>query len=152
MRMDRELLRHDEGMIAELERDLRYISWIIKQKGRVILKDYSITPPQFVALQWLVEKGDLTIGELSNKMFLACSTTTDLIDRMEKKELVIRVRDPKDRRVVRIHLLEKGEKIIEEVVQKRREYLQEVLTDFSEDDVVKLRKHLSRLHQDMSEK
>lgn len=152
MRMDRELLRHDEGMIAELERDLRYISWIIKQKGRVILKDYSITPPQFVALQWLVEKGDLTIGELSNKMFLACSTTTDLIDIMEKKELVIRVRDPKDRRVVRIHLLEKGEKIIEEVVQKRREYLQEVLTDFSEDDVVKLRKHLSRLHQDMSEK
>ncbi|MCJ7839872.1 MarR family transcriptional regulator [Lederbergia sp. NSJ-179] len=150
--MDRELLRHDEGMIAELERDLRYISWIIKQKGRVILKDYSITPPQFVALQWLVEKGDLTIGELSNKMFLACSTTTDLIDRMEKKELVIRVRDPKDRRVVRIHLLEKGEKIIEEVVQKRREYLQEVLTDFSEDDVVKLKKHLSRLHQDMSEK
>lgn len=147
-----ELLRRDGEIMAELEKDLRYISAIIKQKGRVILTDYSITPPQFVALQWLVEQGDMTIGELSNKMYLACSTTTDLIDRMEKKELVIRVRDPKDRRVVRIHLLEKGEKIIEEVVQKRREYLQEVLTDFSEDDVVKLRKHLSRLHQDMSEK
>ncbi|MBO0995780.1 MULTISPECIES: MarR family winged helix-turn-helix transcriptional regulator [unclassified Bacillus (in: firmicutes)] len=147
--MNNELLRRDEEVIAELEKDLRYISGIIKQKGRVILTDYSITPPQFIALQWLVEKGDMTIGELSNKMYLACSTTTDLIDRMEKKELVMRVRDPKDRRVVRIHLLEKGENIIAEVIGRRQNYLQEVLTDFSDEDIVQLKGYLARLHQDM---
>ncbi len=129
--INNELLRRDEEVIAELEKDLRYISAIIKQKGRVILTDYSITPPQFIALQWLVEQGDMTIGELSNKMYLACSTiacstTTDLIDRMEKKELVMRVRDPKDRRVVRIHLLEKGENIIAEVI-KRENIIAEVI-------------------------
>ncbi|GIN55958.1 MarR family winged helix-turn-helix transcriptional regulator [Lederbergia ruris] len=147
-----ELLRRDGEIMAELEKDLRYISAIIKQKGRVILTDYSITPPQFVALQWLVEQGDMTIGELSNKMYLACSTTTDLIDRMEKKELVMRVRDPKDRRVVRIHLLGKGENIIAEVIRRRQNYLQEVLTDFSDEDVVQLKGFLARLHQDMKEK
>ena len=47
----------------------------------------------------------MTIGDLSNKMYLAFSTTTDLIDRMEKSELVQRIRDEQDRRVVRIHLL-----------------------------------------------
>ncbi|WP_062104518.1 MarR family winged helix-turn-helix transcriptional regulator [Bacillus niameyensis] len=149
MTIDDRLQQHDEDVVAGLERHLRYISGIIKQKGRVILTDFSITPPQFIALQWLSESGDMTIGELSNKMFLACSTTTDLIDRMEKKELVMRVRDPNDRRVVRIHLLEKGKKIIGEVIRQRRAYLNDVLTGFSPDEVIKLSGHLAKLHQDM---
>ena len=81
-------------------KNLRYIAAIIKQKGRKILSNYTITPPQFIALQWLFEHGDMTIGDLSNKMFLAFSTTTDLVDRMEKNKLVKRVRDEQDRRVV----------------------------------------------------
>jgi MarR family transcriptional regulator, organic hydroperoxide resistance regulator len=139
----------DMEVFADIEKDLRYISSIIKQKGREILSQYSITPPQFVALQWLFEAGDMTIGELSSKMFLACSTTTDLVDRMEKTELVERVKDSKDRRVVRIHLLQEGERIIEEVIEKRQQYLQEVLRDFSSDEVKSLNANLSKLHQEM---
>ena len=78
----------------------------LNNKGVEFLSNYTITPPQFIALQWLFEHGDMTIGDLSNKMFLAFSTTTDLVDRMEKNHLVKRVRDEQDRRVVRIHLLE----------------------------------------------
>lgn len=141
----------DIEIVADIEKDLRYIAGIIKQKGREILSNYTITPPQFVALQWLFEEGDMTIGELSNKMYLAFSTTTDLVDRMERNELVKRLKDPNDRRVVRIHLLEEGERIIEEVIQKRQEYLQEVLRNFSEEEVITLKDNLMRLHQDMRE-
>jgi MarR family transcriptional regulator, organic hydroperoxide resistance regulator len=70
----------DEKTVAELEKLLRYIAANLKQRGRGILAQYPITPPQFAALQWLLKEGDLTIGELSNKMYLACSTTTDLVD------------------------------------------------------------------------
>ncbi|MBE3571164.1 MAG: MarR family transcriptional regulator [Bacillales bacterium] len=146
-------LQENEGVeiVADIEKDLRYISGIIKQKGREILSNYTITPPQFVALQWLFEEGDMTIGELSNKMYLAFSTTTDLVDRMEKNNLVKRVRDPNDRRVVRIHLLEEGGRIIEEVIKKRQAYLQEVLKNFSVEEVIALKNNLMRLHQDMRE-
>ncbi|EIJ79088.1 MarR family transcriptional regulator [Bacillus methanolicus PB1] len=138
-------------IVADIEKELRYISGIIKQKGREILSNYTITLPQFVALQWLFEEGDMTIGELSNKMYLAFSTTTDLIDRMEKNKLVIRVKDPNDRRVVRIHLLEEGGRIIEEVIKKRQAYLQEVLKNYSDEEVIALKNNLIRLHQDMRE-
>ncbi|MEW8969604.1 MarR family transcriptional regulator [Mesobacillus jeotgali] len=137
--------------VADIEKDLRYISGIIKQKGRELLSNYTITPPQFIALQWLFEDGDMTIGELSNKMFLACSTTTDLVDRMEKNELVVRVKDPNDRRVVRIHLLDEGERIIDEVIKKRQLYLQEVLKDFSGKEILSLKEGLAKLHQEMRE-
>ncbi|PPA71573.1 MarR family winged helix-turn-helix transcriptional regulator [Jeotgalibacillus proteolyticus] len=140
---------HPVEVLAGIEKDLRYISGIIKQKGREILSNYTITPPQFIALQWLFEEGDMTIGELSNKMYLACSTTTDLVDRMEKNELVMRVKDENDRRVVRIHLLKEGERIIEEVIKKRQHYLNEVLIDFSAEEVELLSKGLHRLHNEM---
>ena len=142
---------HNEEQVAFVEKELRYIAGIIKQKGRELLSSYTITPPQFVALQWLFEHGDMTIGDLSNKMFLAFSTTTDLVDRMEKNELVIRVRDEHDRRVVRIHLLKEGERIIEEVIRKRRDYLQDVLTDFSAGEVEQLSALLEKLHREMKQ-
>jgi MarR family transcriptional regulator, organic hydroperoxide resistance regulator len=153
MKMRIEELERKEAaqLVAEIEKELRYISGIVKQKGREILSNYTITPPQFVALQWLFEFGDMTIGELSNKMYLACSTTTDLVDRMEKNKLVMRVKDPNDRRVVRIHLLEEGERIIEEVIDKRQAYLQGVLKDFSSEEVESLRESLLKLHQEMRE-
>ncbi|NHC40809.1 MarR family transcriptional regulator [Bacillus sp. MM2020_1] len=139
----------DIEIVANIEKDLRYISGIIKQKGREMLSTYTITPPQFVALQWLFEDGDMTIGELSNKMYLACSTTTDLVDRMEKNLLVERVKNPNDRRVVRIHLLEEGKRIIDEVIKKRQGYLEEVLVNFSTEEIQLLQKSLTKLHQEM---
>ena len=139
----------NEKTVAELEKLLRYIAANLKQRGREILTNYPITPPQFVALQWLLEEGDLTVGELSNKMYLACSTTTDLVDRMERNGLVARVKDKHDRRVVRIHLLEKGERIIEEVIQKRQHDLAQVLQHFSGDEIVFLEKCLRKLHQEI---
>ncbi|WP_033544105.1 MarR family winged helix-turn-helix transcriptional regulator [Planococcus sp. CAU13] len=142
-------LTHDKERVAFMEKELRYISGIIKQKGREILNSYTITPPQFIALQWLFEHGDMTIGDLSNKMYLAFSTTTDLVDRMEKNELVVRIREEQDRRVVRIKLLKEGERIIEEVIEKRQDYLQIVLAKFSEEEVEQLSFLLEKLHTNM---
>ena len=135
--------------VAQMEKDLRHIAAIIKQRGRRILSNYTITPPQFIALQWLFEHGDMTIGDLSNKMYLAFSTTTDLVDRMEKNQLVKRVRDEQDRRVVRINLLSEGERVIEEVIDKRRVYLNSVLADFDEQQVKDFSDLLIKLHQEM---
>ena len=137
--------KHNMDEVARMEKELRYIAAIIKHNGRKILKNYTITPPQFIALQWLFEHGEMTIGDLSQKMFLAFSTTTDLVDRMEKNDLVKRIRDEKDRRVVRIKLLEEGKRVIEEVIDKRRLYLNSVLSDFTEDEVGELSQLLSKL-------
>ncbi|MBQ0141099.1 MAG: MarR family transcriptional regulator [Kurthia sp.] len=137
--------------IAAMEKDLRHIADIIKQKGREILNNYTITPPQFIALQWLDELGDMTIGDLSNKMYLAFSTTTDLIDRMEKNQLVQRVRDMQDRRVVRIHLLTEGEKIIKEVIEKRQKYLGNIVSDFQSSEIEELSALLHKMYVRMND-
>lgn len=119
--------------IIQMEKLLRWLCTSIKRKGRDILTDFEITPPQFDALLELLKNGEMTIGELSSRMFLACSTITDLIDRMEKNSLVERVKDQKDRRVVRIIVLEKGHLLINRVLEERKRYLEHALHDLDFD-------------------
>lgn len=120
---------------VRIEENLRRFCFKIKKKGREILNDVEITPPQFEALQHLIFQENMTIGELSSKMFLACSTVTDLLDRMERNDLVKRVKDENDRRIVRIVVLDKGHELLEKVMENRRSYIQDILDGFDEDIV-----------------
>ncbi len=124
-----------DDKIVGIEKNFRIASWMVKKKGREILGDFDITPPQFTALYMLSGEINLTIGELSNKMYLACSTVTDLLDRMERNGLVVRVKDEKDRRVVRIKVLDKGEEMIQDVLKTRRNYIAGILEGVSEEMV-----------------
>lgn len=137
--------------VIDIEKYLRKTDYIIRKKGREILKDFNITGPQFGALQWLISDGNLTIGELSQNMNLACSTITDLIDRMEKNDLVVRQKDEKDKRVVRIDVLQKGLDIVKKVLQQRRLFLNEKLKNFKEEDKKYLMKNLESLYLAMKD-
>lgn len=133
----------------KIETDFRKVCSKIRKKGREMLADYEITPPQFTALMELIEHGDMTIGELSNKMYLACSTVTDLLDRMERNLLVVRVKDEKDRRIVRIHVLDKGHTLIDEVLYNRRKYLQDILGDMGEEKIDEIERVFDQLNERM---
>jgi len=137
--------------VADIEKYLRKVDYIIRKKGREILFDFNITVPQFTALQILINQGNMTIGELSQKMALACSTITDLIDRMERSELVVRKKDEKDKRVVTIEVLPKGFDILEKVLDKRRKFLEDKLDNFDEEHKQILTKGLNELYTAMNE-
>jgi DNA-binding MarR family transcriptional regulator len=124
---------------------LRHVSAVIRKRGREILADFNITPPQLTALQVLQRNGNITIGELGEKMYLAYSTATDLIDRMERNELVQRIRDSNDRRVVRLQILPKGEILVDEVIARRKQYLAGILIEVNEEDRIHLVESLKRL-------
>ncbi|MDN5351726.1 MAG: MarR family transcriptional regulator, organic hydroperoxide resistance regulator [Clostridiales bacterium] len=115
-----------------VEENLRRVCYKIKIKGREILNDVDITPPQFEALQFLIHEENMTIGELSTKMYLACSTVTDLLDRMERNDLVKRIKDENDRRIVRVSVLPKGHELLNSVIETRRLYVDSILSQLDE--------------------
>ncbi len=137
--------------VDDVERLLRTVSVIIKKRGREILSDFGITPPQFSALLTLIQNGDLTIGELGEKMYLACSTATDLVDRMERNGLVARERDTNDRRVIRLRVLERGHQMLDEVMQARRKYLSGVLERVSREETTSMVVALDHLAELMTQ-
>ncbi|WP_062308083.1 MarR family winged helix-turn-helix transcriptional regulator [Alicyclobacillus sendaiensis] len=117
--------------VEEIEKALRLVAATVRRRGRFLLKDYDLTSPQFDALITLYNEGELTIGELSAKLYLAYSTTTDLVDRLERAGYVSRQRDLVDRRVVRVQLRDKGAQVIEAVLAARRAYLDSSLKHVS---------------------
>jgi DNA-binding MarR family transcriptional regulator len=132
--------------VAEIEDLLRNVGTMLRKRGRDILSNFVITPPQFDALLVLREYGELTMGELCQKMFLACSTATDLIDRMERNELIERVRDTADRRVIRLRVLDKGSDVIDEVLKARRTYLAAILSEIDVADKERLIQSLEQIN------
>ncbi|WP_077615466.1 MarR family winged helix-turn-helix transcriptional regulator [Caenibacillus caldisaponilyticus] len=134
---------------AAIEKELRVVASVIKETGRQLLKDVGITPPQFVALQWIAEEEGITIGELSARVYMPFSTTTDMIDRLEEKGLVKRVKDERDKRLVRIHLQAKGSELIRAVIRKRQDFLAEKLEGLSAEDLRAFQAGLDHLYQEI---
>lgn len=140
-----------EPYVEDVEYLLRSVAFIVKKRGREILSNFEITPPQFNALLVLIRHGNLTMGELCGQLYLASSTVTDLTDRMEKNELVARERDPADRRVIRLKVKEKGHQLIDTVMKARKEYLAAILHDLDPTERDHLIRALEHIHQLMTE-
>ena len=138
-----------EELPKQLEETIRRANTILFKRGRSLLIGMEISALQFNALLSIREFGPLTMGDLCKHLFVACSTVTDLADRMERAKLVERVRDEKDRRVVRLQLLHRGDDVLNEVIAERQSFISEVLKDYTDEEYVELLRSLELLEHRM---
>lgn len=141
-----------EELPKQLEETIRRANTILFKRGRAILIGMEISALQFNALLTIREFGPLTMGDLCKHLFTACSTATDLADRMERAKLVERVRDEKDRRLVRLQLLPRGEDVLNQVIAERQSFVGEVLKDYTDEEYVELLRSLELLEHRMESK
>jgi len=94
--------------ISEIMQSLRRIFKAIHNYSFEISDKFGITGPQLWALKTISKNESLSLGDLSKRMYLRPSTITGLIDRLEKRGYVVRDRDRRDRRVIKIVLTPKG--------------------------------------------
>jgi len=139
----------NEELPKQLEETIRRANTILFKRGRSILAGMEISALQFNALLTIREFGPLTMGELCKHLFTACSTATDLANRMEQAKLIERVRGKKDRRMVRVHLLPRGEDVLNQVIAERQSFIGEVLKNYSDQEYEELLRSLELLERRM---
>ncbi len=83
------------------------------------LTGLGITPSQINALLVLYFHDNLTMGKLSQEIYLAESAATRLVNRLVNLNLVKRRGDDKDRRVVRVTLTSYGRELSRLVFERR---------------------------------
>ena len=76
-------------------------------------KKYQISTPQLYCLLSLYENGPLPPSQIAKHIMVKSSTVTGIVDRLEQKGLVLRVRNSPDRRVITIELTDGGRKLAE---------------------------------------
>jgi DNA-binding MarR family transcriptional regulator len=87
---------------------LRKIMRAVNLHSKKIEKTYQLTTPQLIVLTEIINQSDSPIGVLAKHVRLSNATITGIVDRLEKRGLIERVRSLGDRRQVLIKATNKG--------------------------------------------
>jgi MarR family transcriptional regulator, 2-MHQ and catechol-resistance regulon repressor len=85
----------------------------------------------FAALEALLHKGPLTITQIQEKVLLASGSMTAAIDRLEKRQLVVRKSTARDRRARLIDLTPEGKRVAAEHFERHARDLEEIMSVLS---------------------
>lgn len=97
--------------------------------GRLVKAGVSMT---HMHVMWLLQHhGDLSMSRLAELLDVSFSNATGIVDRMEERGLVERVRVPDDRRVVLVRIGPKGLDALEETEALKQDRLQAILGHLS---------------------
>ena len=70
--------------------------------------DVHITPPEIRIIDKIGPEGSEKMGSVARALGITLATLTVACDKLERKELIVRQRDPQDKRTVRISLTSSG--------------------------------------------
>lgn len=103
--MNRRRTRRREHLLAALDREGRRTGSVSHRHSLAIAGRLDMEASDFVCLDVLDWAGPVTAGELARHLGLTAGGTTGVIDRLEDRGWVRRVRDPHDRRKVIVELV-----------------------------------------------
>jgi DNA-binding MarR family transcriptional regulator len=94
--------------IDELRRFIEMLSSRFKQTEELFASKLEVSERELALLRTLVEEGPMITKALGGRFGVPVSTMTGLVDRMEKKGLVRRVRGRHDRRAIELEATPAG--------------------------------------------
>ena len=124
------LLRASRAVIARIE---------------PMLAAEGLTTTQIGVLEALLHRGALTHRDLGRKVLTSAGNMTDVVDKLEARQLVRRVRDPADRRLVRVELTEAGDARIRDLFPRHAADIARAMSGLPTDELIRLGEMLRRL-------
>ena len=92
---------------------LRRIIRATDLQSKRVVKACGLTIPQIMVLRAIEELGDVTVRKISDNVSLSQATVTTILNRLEERQLVARVRAQKDKRIVNARLTEDGRTMLQ---------------------------------------
>lgn len=91
---------------------LRRIIRATDMRSKQLARESGLTPPQFMILSTIDRLGAVAISRIAKEVNLTQATITSVLDRLEQKGLVRRLRSEQDKRIVHATLTEEGERMV----------------------------------------
>lgn len=130
---------------------LRALTIFLRASGSVTnmlkkdMQSYGLNPTEFTVMEVLYSKGEQPIQIIGNKVLLASSSITYVIDQLEKKNFVERKVNEKDRRVTLVSLTDQGHKIMEDIFPQHTEIINELYSELSDDELSQLSESMKKV-------
>jgi DNA-binding MarR family transcriptional regulator len=117
---------------------LRIIFRAVQSHSRLIEKACGVSSAQLWMLHEISTASGIRVSELANVLCIHPSTCSNMLDKLEKKELVYRERSLSDQRAVKLHITEKGESVLLLAPSPPQGKLSETLSRLSNDHLLNL--------------
>ncbi|MFQ5798387.1 MAG: MarR family winged helix-turn-helix transcriptional regulator [Bacteroidota bacterium] len=134
--------RHHE---VEILRSLRRIIHAVDLHSRKLMARYQLTAPQLLCLQAIVDHGPLTAARIADAVYLSPSTLVGILDRLERKGLIERVRDEDDRRLIKLTATQRGLELSKTAPSPLTDSLIRALRRLADQDQESISRSLQRL-------
>jgi DNA-binding MarR family transcriptional regulator len=122
---------------AFMHRSMRGWSHHVKATG--------MSMPQFSILMQLHYKGTCGISEISERFEVTTAAASQLVDRLVQSGLIERSEHPDDRRAKQIQLSSKGRKLIENGIEQRYRWVDELAASLNAEERTKVAQALTIL-------
>src|SRR6056297_1796839 len=97
------------NIYEKLEYLIRKTSFNILKYGRRIIGKYDLSKSQFNIIVNIYFSSPKSLKDLCDALDLAPSTVSEMLDRMEKKDLIEKKKNETDKRKINIDITEKSE-------------------------------------------
>lgn len=123
----------DEQKLEQLIVRYEQASFLVNRRINAMLRELmpeELTVDQLSVMRYLCTRGSCTSSELAEIFCVGKSSITAIINRLFDKQLIQRIPDHKDRRVVYLSLTEQGQQVSEEMKRKVHQLLTRYITQF----------------------
>lgn len=111
------------------------------------LQEFDLNVSEFGVLEMLYHKGDQPVQKVAEKILVTSGTITYVINKLEKKEFVVRRKCNEDKRVYYVSLTEKGKDYISHIFPKHKDFLDNLFKDLDEESKTQLLENLIQLRK-----
>ena len=98
--------------VSEILDNMRRVFQVVNEQSKKVERETGLTGPQLWAIKTIAQGAPIMVSEIARQMYLHPATVVGILDRLEKQDLVTRVRSNEDRRVVRVELTAKGAALV----------------------------------------
>jgi DNA-binding MarR family transcriptional regulator len=136
----------------------RTVPWMARTVHRLydaqaqkILDKENLAIAYWYYLRVLAERGELNQLELSKRVGIASTTAVPALDNLEKRGLVQRIRDPKDRRKYYVSLKDEGRRLVDEMFPEITDMISASLNGIPEKDMRVFWKVMHRIEKNLAQ-
>lgn len=127
---------------------LRRVIRAVDLHSRTLAGSYGLTGPQTLILKAL-QNGAMSGSELANRVSLSQGTVTDILNRLERRNLIKRCRDTRDRRRILIEVTDSGRLLLEKSPPLLQESFAERFSSLQDWEQTQLLSSLQRIAEMM---
>lgn len=110
----------------------------IDKKTAKLASEYGLSLSQFMVLEALYSKGDMSVGEVRDRVLSSVGTIPIIVNNLVKKNYLKRSADEKDRRVCILHLTREGYELISKIAPENEAIIKGSMEALEQEEKEKL--------------